>query len=149
MVTDMAPRPKAADPLRQRIRFAIAEDQELVREALRLYLCTFPDLEFAGEARDGIEALRLVQASKPDVLLLDISMPHLSGLQVVRQLRRSTIRVRVVMLSSYAWHEWGHGLAGVSAYLRKGCHPEKIVDAIRAAVSTPPLGHAANDARFR
>lgn len=136
------------DPLAQRIRFAIAEDQELVREALRLYLCTFPDLEYTGEACDGVEALHLVKARHPDVLLLDISMPRLSGLQVVKELRRSAIRVRVIILSSHDPREWGQELRDVSAYLRKGCPPEKIVGAIRAAVHTPPLGHAANDARF-
>jgi DNA-binding NarL/FixJ family response regulator len=119
------------------IRIAIADDDDMVRSALRRYLMQEPDFHWAGEASDGLDAIVLVQSVGIDVLLLDVSMPRMSGLQALPQLRTTAPHTRVVMLSSYADHSYQQRSLelGAVAYLLKGSDPQVIAEAIRRAMA--------------
>jgi len=84
---------------RRRIRLLIADDEALFREALRLLLETRPDFEVVGFAADGIEAVALTRKLKPDVLLLDLAMPRLPGLEALRSIADGSIPVRTILVT--------------------------------------------------
>lgn len=123
--------------MKQPIRIALADDDPMVRAALRRYLGTEPGLQWAGEAADGNEALDLLRSTPIDVLLLDLTMPGLSGLDAVLKIRQEAPEVRIVMLSSHPAARFSADLlrAGASAYVQKGCDSEEIVRAIEAAAA--------------
>ncbi len=116
------------------IRIVIADDHTIVREGIRSVLETAGDLDVVGEAATGAEALRLVEDLSPDVLVLDISMPEGSGLDVTRQLRTAGSAVpRVLILSVYDDTEFVVEAvrAGAAGYLRKDSSPSELRDAVR------------------
>ena len=119
------------------IRIAIADDDDMVRTALRRYLTQEPDFHWAGEACDGTGAILLVQSARIDVLLLDVSMPRMDGLQALPQVRAGAPHTRVIMLSSHAdpGYQQRSLQLGAVAYLLKGSEPQLIAHAIRAAVA--------------
>ena len=105
-----------------RIRVLIADDHGLVRAGIRALLEKQSNIEVVDEARNGHEALALATQLRPDVVLMDISMPQLSGLDVVRQLGRDFPEVRCIILSMHAdeEHVWQALQAGAAGYLVKG-----------------------------
>lgn len=119
------------------IRVAIADDDDMVRTALRRYLAQEPDFVWAGEASDGTEAIELVRSVAVDVLLLDVSMPRMGGLQALPQVRSAAPHTRVVMLSSHAdpGYRQRSVQLGAVAYVLKGADPQEIAQAIRAAMA--------------
>jgi DNA-binding NarL/FixJ family response regulator len=119
------------------IKVAIADDEPFVRAALREYLSISPDFHVVGEAEDGDDALRLLQHTATDVLLLDLSMPRLSGLDVLRQIQRLATPVAVVVLSAYPREAVALDAAwsAVGAYLDKAAAPEEILRAVREVAS--------------
>lgn len=114
-------------------RVVLADDHDVVRQGLRRLLDRAPEIEVVGEASDGLEALQYVQELEPDVLLLDIEMPVMDGIEVARRLRDSNVDVRILVLSAYDDREYIRALLdiGVSGYLVKGEAPGKIVEAVR------------------
>src|SRR5687768_14638225 len=88
------------------IRVLLADDEQLIREGLRLILDLQPDVEVVGEAADGLEALRLVEELAPDVLLIDIRMPRLDGLEVTERLAGADVRPRVLILTTFDSDEY-------------------------------------------
>ncbi len=114
-------------------RVVLADDHDVVRQGLKRYLDRVPEIEVVGEARDGLEALKSVKDLQPDVLLLDIEMPVMDGIEVARQLQQANIQVRILILSAYDDQEYIRALLdiGVSGYLVKGEAPGKIVEAVR------------------
>jgi CheY-like chemotaxis protein len=90
---------RGADLKGERLRIVVADDHPSTRENLRYLLNAEPDLEVVGAARNGVEALRLIQELRPDVAVLDRQMPLLDGLQVAAQLRREKLRVRIVLFT--------------------------------------------------
>jgi len=116
------------------IRVLLADDHELVRTGIRLLLEKLPDVEVIAEASDGREAIRLVEKHEPDVVLTDIAMPALNGLEVTQHLREKFPKIRVVILSMYSDEEHVHLAlrAGASGYLLKGAAKEELKLAIRA-----------------
>lgn len=114
------------------IRLLVVDDHELVRLGLRHVLADYPDLVIAGEAPDGETALRLHRQLRPDVVLLDICMPGLSGLEVANRLKRSDPDAGIIALSMHECAPYPAKLleAGASAYLTKGCPATELVEAI-------------------
>ena len=120
-----------------RIRVMIADDHVMVREGLRQLLETQSDIVVVGEAGDGVEALELARQLQPDVLLLDIAMPRMSGLEAAQLIHSAAPETRVVVLSMYEKEAYAHQMlqAGVYGYVLK-CEPSAdMLAAIRAAHS--------------
>jgi DNA-binding NarL/FixJ family response regulator len=117
------------------IRVVLADDHHLVRRGIGALLEKAEDIEVVGQAASGQEALELVERLAPDVLVLDIAMPGLDGLQVVGRVEFLEVPTRVVILSMYAAEALvARALrAGVNGYLLKGSSPEELRLAIRAA----------------
>jgi DNA-binding NarL/FixJ family response regulator len=116
------------------VRVVIADDHPVVRSGIRDMLDAADDLTVVGEAADGADALRVVDAEQPDVLLLDMEMPELTGIEVAQRLQEASSPVRLLALSSYDDQEYVRGLLenGASGYLTKENAPELIVEAVRA-----------------
>jgi DNA-binding NarL/FixJ family response regulator len=120
-----------------RIRVVLADDHTLVRAGIRALLDRMPDVEVVGEAGEGSEAVAQVAATRPDVLLADVAMPGMGGLEAAERLRREFPDVRVVMLSMHANEEYVLQAlrAGASGYLLKDAASVELDLALRAAVS--------------
>lgn len=118
----------------QDVRVAIADDHPVVRSGIRDMLEAADGLDVVGEAESGAEALQLVEDEQPDVLLLDVEMPELSGVEVARRLQEQSSPVRLLALSSYDDQEYVQGLLanGAAGYLTKEKAPELIIEAVRA-----------------
>ena len=129
-----------------RVRVLLVDDHELVRAGIRSLLERLPKVEVIAEAGDGREAIRMVEDHNPDVVLTDIAMPVLNGLELTRQLADKFPNVRVVILSMYSDEEHV-SLAlrsGAAGYLLKGAAREELKLAIRAVVQgetylSPPV----------
>jgi len=127
------------------IRILIADDHALFREGLRRILELEKDIKIVGEARDGVEALRLADRLKPDVILMDISLPGPNGIRMTRQIKKRYKKVHVIMLSMYedTTHITESFQAGASAYVIKARPSGELVQVIRSVfregVSIPPL----------
>lgn len=119
------------------MRVVLADDHQLVRAGLRALLQSFDDVEVLAECSDGHEALALADRMQPDVLLLDITMPGLNGLEVARRVPRVSPSTRVLVLSMHAGPEYvAQALrAGVAGYLIKDSAPDELrvaLDSVRA-----------------
>ena len=117
------------------IRVALADDQELVRSGLRTILSAEPDIEIVGEAPDGLAAVTLAHAETPDVLLMDIRMPHLDGIEATRRIVAGAGLTRVVMLTTFDRSQLVYDalVAGASGFLLKDVPREQLVSGVRAA----------------
>jgi two-component system response regulator DesR len=115
------------------IRVLLAEDQAMVRGALSALLKLEPDIEVAGEAADGEAAWRLLQQIQPDVLVTDIEMPGLSGLELAQRAQRHALASKVVIVTTFARHGFLRRAleAGVSGYLLKDAPAEQLAEALR------------------
>lgn len=118
----------------ERIRVVVADDHPVMRTGIRNLLDAENDIEVVGEAANGVEALRLVESAKPDVLLLDMEMPGLSGVDVARKIQAANLPVFVLALSAYDDKAYVEGLlrSGASGYITKEKPPQLIVEAVRA-----------------
>jgi len=117
------------------IRVAIADDHRVVRVGLEQLLATFDDVELVGSAEGGEQAVSLCVAERPDVMLLDLSMPDLDGIEVTRRLADGAPETRIVVFTSFSDRERiVQALdAGAIGYLLKDAEPDEIHTAIRAA----------------
>jgi DNA-binding NarL/FixJ family response regulator len=124
----------------------LVDDHAIVREGVRHVLAATPGVEVVGEAGDGDTALTLAQDCQPDVVVLDLSLPGLSGLEVARQLRQLLPAVRILILSVHDHAEYVVGAvrAGAQGYLRKDSSPAELREALRAVAGgesyfSPPV----------
>lgn len=119
------------------IRVLIADDHAVVREGVRHVLGAEHGFDVVGEAANGDEAIELAGALKPDVVVLDISMPGVSGLDAARSIRERSPGVRILMLSIHDHAEYVQqsDRAGAQGYLRKDSSPAELRDAVRALQS--------------
>ena len=119
------------------ITVLLADDHTLVRQGLRVLLEAQPDIRIIGEAGDGREAVQLSNQLKPDVVVMDIAMPLLNGLEATRQILAQIPETRVLILSSYSDDEYVHQLteAGAAGYLLKHAAVADLVKAIREAMA--------------
>jgi DNA-binding NarL/FixJ family response regulator len=111
----------------------LADDHQILREALRLLLETQADFQVVAEAGDGLVTLELVEKFHPDVLILDMMMPGLSGLEVARRVRRNFPKMKVIILSMYDMESYvvDSLLAGVAGYVLKKSSSQELISAIR------------------
>jgi NarL family two-component system response regulator LiaR len=118
------------------IRVLICDDQEVVREGLRVILSSAPGLEVVGVARDGAEALELVAQTTPDLVLMDLKMPGMNGIQATRQIRNHYPSVRVLVLTTYDADEWVFDAirSGAAGYLLKDTPGEELIAAVKGTV---------------
>lgn len=125
----------------QLIRVLITDDHSIVREGLRLILETTDDMVVVGEAADGAEAIRLVAADLPDVVLMDLRMPGMDGLTAVEHLQRDYPQVAIVILTTYNEDDLMlRGLqAGAKGFLLKDTSRQTLLDTIQAAAKGESL----------
>ncbi|MFI5983549.1 response regulator [Streptomyces sp. NPDC098789] len=125
------------------IRILLADDQEAVRIGFRLILDSQPDMEVVGEAADGLQALALAQELKPDIVLADIRMPRLDGLEVTRRLAGPQVKepVRVVVVTTFDLDEYVHTALrnGACGFLLKRSGTTLLIEAVRAAMAGDTL----------
>jgi DNA-binding NarL/FixJ family response regulator len=116
------------------IRVGLADDQALVRAGFRMIVESRPGMEIAGEAADGHEAIELVRRERPDVMLMDIRMPQVDGIEATRQVAGAT---RVVILTTYELDEYVFDAlaAGASGFLLKAAPPEQLIHAIEVVAA--------------
>jgi DNA-binding NarL/FixJ family response regulator len=119
-----------------RTRIVIADDHAIVRDGVRALLALADDMEVVGEASGGQEAIDLAVSLEPDLILMDIAMPGLGGLEATLEIRKRVPRARIVVLSQYGDPEYVRRFlkAGVSGYVLKNAAGADLVAAIRAAM---------------
>jgi DNA-binding NarL/FixJ family response regulator len=117
-------------------RILLADDHKIMREALRDLVDGQDDMEVVGEAANGHEVVGLAFALRPDVVLMDVAMPEVNGIDACRQIRAALPGTRVVALSMHADPVFVKGMieAGASGYLLKGCSSDEILMAIRGVL---------------
>jgi DNA-binding NarL/FixJ family response regulator len=123
------------------VRVLLADDQDLVRAGFRMILETQADLAVVGEAGDGVEAVAAARRLQPDVVLMDIRMPNLDGLQATKQLMAAGARSRVVILTTFDLDEYVYQAlaAGASGFLLKNAPPEQLISAVRVVAAGDAL----------
>jgi DNA-binding NarL/FixJ family response regulator len=127
------------------IRVVIADDQKLVRAGFGMILGAQPDIEVVGEADDGAEAIRVVRAARPDVVLMDIRMPELDGLAATRELLSAGPEGRhvpkILILTTFDVDDYVYDAlaAGASGFLLKDTPPEQLVEAVRSVAAGESL----------
>jgi DNA-binding NarL/FixJ family response regulator len=116
-----------------KIRVVIADDHAVVRQGTRGLLERESDIEVVGEARDGEEAVRIIRELKPDVAIVDVSMPRLNGVEVTKQVKPLCPATAILILSAYDDDEYVFALleAGAAGYLLKDMDSREVVDAVR------------------
>jgi DNA-binding NarL/FixJ family response regulator len=117
-----------------KIRVLIADDHAILREGVRALLAASDDIEVAGEASDGIQAVERARQLDPDVVLMDIAMPGLGGIEATLEMKKAGLRARVLVMSQYEDREYVRRLlkAGVAGYVLKKSAGAELANAIRA-----------------
>lgn len=129
----------------EKIRVIIADDHAIVREGTRHILDQEADIEVVGEARDGAEAVALAETLKPDVAIVDISMPVIGGIEATERIKASRPGTAVLILTSYDDDRYIFALlaAGAAGYLLKDVPSEEVVRAVRSVHAGEPVLHPA------
>ncbi|TMR13548.1 response regulator transcription factor [Nonomuraea turkmeniaca] len=123
------------------IRVLVADDQALVRAGVRMLLQAAGDMEVVGEAEDGAEAVRLAERHLPDVILMDLRMPRVDGLEAIKRVLAARPGARIVVLTTFAEdaNVYAALRAGAVGFLVKDDEPERMVDAVRRAAAGEQL----------
>lgn len=121
----------------------IIDDHPFVREGLKTYLSTDPEIRVVGEAGDGETALPALKALEPEVAIIDLHLPRMSGVEVIKVIKESQLRTQVIILSSFCEDEEIIAAidAGALSYLMKDSPPDKLLAAVKAARRGEPVLH--------
>lgn len=121
----------------EKIRILIADDHAIVREGLRALLATEPDLELVAEATDGIQAVTKARALKPDVILLDLMMPRMDGVEAIAGIKKDWGEARIIVLTSFSDDEkvFSAIRSGALGYLLKDSSPQDLLNAIHTVAN--------------
>jgi NarL family two-component system response regulator LiaR len=127
------------------IRVLLAEDHVVVRQGTRQLLEREPDFKIVGEAGDGEEAVKLAKELKPDVIIMDVAMPKLSGIEATKQIKAVLPAVSVLVLTGYDYDEYIFSMleAGAAGYLLKNVSGDELISAVRAVYAGEPMIHPA------
>jgi NarL family two-component system response regulator LiaR len=127
----------------EKTRILLAEDHKVVREGTRRLLESQPDFEVVGEASDGIEAVELAKKLKPEIIIMDVSMPRLNGIEATRQIKAIYPNIAILPLTGYDDDEYVFALleAGAAGYLLKDSSGEELIEAIRQVMTGEPVLH--------
>jgi DNA-binding NarL/FixJ family response regulator len=119
--------------MKKPFNIVIAEDHTILREGLKALLSSHPDLNVVGEAEDGIEAIRCVQNHSPDMILLDLSMPRMTGLDAIKEIKRVNAETKIIVLTVHKTEEYILATlqAGADGYVLKDAHSTELLTAIR------------------
>jgi len=125
------------------IRILVVDDHHIVREGLRALIETEPGMELVGEARDGHEAVLKARSIKPDVILMDLVMPRVDGLEAINQIKRENEKVQILVLTSYSEDAkvFSAIKMGAMGYLLKDSLPEELLRSIREVYHGQPSLH--------
>ena len=131
--------------MNKKIRILLAEDHVVVRQGTRQLLEHEPDFDIIGEASNGEEAVVLAKRLKPDVVIMDVNMPKLTGIEATRQIRSALPSTIVLVLSGYDYDEYIFSMleAGAAGYLLKDVSGDELIDAVRAVYAGEPMMHPA------
>ncbi|TCC63295.1 response regulator transcription factor [Kribbella pittospori] len=123
------------------IRVLLADDDALLRAGLAVVLGTAPDLDVIAEAEDGLQAVELCREHAPDVVLMDVRMPGIDGIEATRRLVATRPDSRILILTTFQYDEyvWGALRAGASGFLLKRTSPERLIDAVRTIAAGEAL----------
>lgn len=143
MTPERAPDDRLSAPI-ARTRVLVVDDSSGFRGLLQMFLSSVPDVEVVGEAADGVEAITAVLRTKPDLVLMDVRMPALNGLQATKRLRTAGESARIVLLSAYgdAIPRWLAHEVGADDVLDKSCLGERLRDALGLPVPPADGGSA-------
>jgi len=132
--------PQTDTPVKGTIRVLVADDHSVIRQGLSISLRQEPDMVVVGEAADGTSALEKSRTLHPDVILMDLDMPQISGTEATRIIHSEMPRIRIIGLSMYEEMEKANAMyeAGAAAYLNKCCSLKELKGTIRECVGNPP-----------
>jgi len=121
-------------------RIVIAEDHTIIREGLRVLLTSDPEFEIVGEAEDGIEAIKCAMRLKPDLVIMDLSMPRMNGVGAIKEIKRIAPETKIVVLTVHKNEEYilASFQAGTNGYVLKYASHEELVLAIRTVLNGEP-----------
>ena len=119
------------------MKVIICDDQAIVRDGLVMLLKLEPDIEVVGTAGDGTEAVEMVKDKRPDLILMDLKMPIMNGVEATREIRAKYAEVKILVLTTYADDEWVFDAiqAGASGYLLKDTPREELIKAVRGTIT--------------
>jgi two-component system response regulator NreC len=119
------------------IKIIVVDEHKILREGLSTLIAKQPDMEIIGEATDGREVLQLLEKSKPDLILMDVTMPNLNGIEATRKIKSKKPGIEIIALSLHSDRRYVLGMidAGASGYLLKECAFEELVRAINTVMS--------------
>jgi DNA-binding NarL/FixJ family response regulator len=119
--------------MKKNFNIVLAEDHTILREGLKSLLSSQPDLKIVGEAGDGLEAIRCVRDHSPDMILLDLSMPRMTGLDAIKEIKRVSEDTKIVVLTVHSTEEYILATlqAGADGYVLKDAHSTELMTAIR------------------
>jgi two-component system, NarL family, response regulator LiaR len=122
--------------MRDTMKVVICDDQDIVRDGLELLLKLEPDIEVVGIASDGAEAVTMVEQKKPDLVLMDLKMPVMNGVDATREIKTKCPEVKILVLTTYGTDDWVFDAlrAGASGYLLKDAPREGVLSAIRGTI---------------
>ena len=120
------------------VRIVIADDDRYIRKSLKMLLLTEGDLEVVGEAEDGLEALALTERLDPDLVLIDVQMPRMCGIEATRIIKQRNPRTGVIVLSVYDTARGEARSAGADGFLLKDCGRPQLIATVKEWVSAVP-----------